>query len=165
MKRRINGTSNVTTAGVSLIELLTTLMILSLAAMMTIGVAGPMAAGQRRAAAIGAVVQALEQARLIATARGGAALIAQRMALRIVPAGPGDEEHMTSLAIKLPADWSAILKINGEPAEYLNFDASGRCRDARFELMSRGTAFATIELLGISGQTRVLDPDATEALR
>lgn len=151
--------------GMSLIELLATLMILSLVATMTIGVAGPMAAGQRRAAASSAVELAFERARLIAFARTGATLIVRDGQLLIVPAAPIDHSTLQTSPVQLPSNWVAQLQIGGERADELRIDAAGRSVDAIVFVQLQGatTPAATIAILGVTGQTRIVQESAKES--
>lgn len=150
----------------SLIELLATLAILSLVATMAIGVAGPMAAGQRQAAAINAVEQAFERARLIASARSGATLSVRGDRFLITAGSPSQQSEIQTSIVQLPSNSVAQLEIDDEIEGEIRFDAAGRSVDVTVFVRFQGADMpaATIEILGVTGQTRIMQAWTMESI-
>jgi len=147
----------------TMIELLAALVILSLAASVSIGVAGPLSEGQRRAAAIDAVNRALSRARLLAETHGGAQLTIDDHGFTARAAQGGSETLARDVRVTLPVGFDGHFETDGATTDSLRFDARGRCEDAIVILQRGGHTAVRIELLGISGQTRVLAAAAEDA--
>lgn len=158
MRSLVNKNTCAQRIGLSLIELLATLMILSMAAAMAIGIAGPMAAGQRQAAAVDAVAQALDRSRLLAVRDHGAAMHCHEGALRVSTSTDSSTEDPGRRSIQLPAGLNAGIEVNGVDVEHLRFDHLGRCADAEIVIVNQESGVITdrIEVMGISGQMRLI---------
>lgn len=165
--------------GLTLIETLAVCVVLALAATLSIGTASTLRGPQERHEAASAARDALRRARLAAQGPvfGGGAEIAfgESITIRASGADPsldaiGDTRSLDIIAVALPVGWTCGLvdadRREITPGAILRFDGSGRCADAWVVLRSRRGDLALVEVLGISGQTRVaLGEPAAEALR
>ncbi len=166
--------------GLTLVELLAVLILLTLAAGMLAGVAGPMRAAQARPAAIAAVRSAVERAALLAeraperTPGGGTVELVfpdagdQRSTVTVLRAVRTVASPLPEQSTALPRGWTASLSTRraGDPAmrssALLRFYRDGTSDDAVIALSCAGTpgeSAARIEVLGLSGQVRVDDPE------
>ncbi len=130
----------------TLLETLLVVVILGAAVAATIGVAGPMSAGQQRLAAISAVREAHQRARLLAEVSGGGVELSLGSALE------ARTRNGRTGRIQLPTGWRAELEVAEDATASLPFDEGGASADAVVRLVGPNGAFAELDVLGISGQ-------------
>lgn len=132
----------------TLIEMLAVLVVLALAATLTLGFAGSRGAMTRRAAE-SALLEALASARAIAAQRGGAEVrFGDSMVVRSAFDDASTREGWASRAIPLPRGWNAQL--DGMDAA-LWVDPLGCSSDARIVLRGPGDQ-SVLQLQGLSGR-------------
>jgi len=138
--------------GFTLIEMLLVVAILSAATAATIGVAGPMSAGQKREAAAARVVEAIERTRLLAQRTGGATLM---LGETLVATPTRESPALESIRTTLPSGWSASARDGAarpEESGSLTFGADGVCEDALIDIEGPKDAHSALRVHGISGQ-------------
>lgn len=163
----------------TLIETLAVCVVLALAATLSIGTASTLRGPHERHEAASAARDALRRARVAAQSPvfGGGAEVAFGGSIMIgaIGADPSrnaldDSRSLDAIVVALPVGWTCGL-VDVDRREVaggatLRFDGSGRCADAWVALRSRRGDMALVEVLGLSGQTRVaLGEAAADALR
>ncbi|MCB9848564.1 MAG: type II secretion system protein [Phycisphaeraceae bacterium] len=142
----------------TLIETLAVVVILGIAATMSIGMVGPMSAAAQRREVVATATEFFERARLLAQRTGGAAVTAGETLTARPQGNPGMNADADELTIDraLPAGWSCALRQapDSQRIEVFAISARGDSIDCVIELSNRRGDNIRIRRLGVSGQIR-----------
>lgn len=150
--------------GLTLIETLAALAILSAASIIALGLLHTRS--EDPAAAAAGLRAALERARLLAITEGGGTLMFSSDGTSISFGFTSDESPRTRRVLDLPRPWSIRptgpeVPMGGETP--LLFDHAGRSADASLVLLRGESPRLRLRWLGIAGQLVALEPDSEPA--
>lgn len=141
----------------TLVEVVAVVVVLAIATMTMLAASRPFSETHQRRAAVGAMRESLDRARLLAASDGDGA------DLRCAPSAmvaSARVRPLPEIRTPLPSGWSAALRIEApyarrvdahDRSDVLNIDAAGCSPDAEIVLRSP-TASVWLTLLGLSGE-------------